>query len=211
MAPNQKHPLPFPPPPPPQRQPPVPHNSLSPPAPTSHTGRISAYSCSTPPFASDSFREAGQIPEEIDNHGCLFRSGAAGQHSSSSSTPPVNQKRALPGLPRPPTPPSESGSGLERLRSFHNSDRGSSNIFSSTDDSLTKNEVSLAIKSARSVDTRVTVSTIGPDGVPLKKRRTGPGSRGVANLTPEQLAKKRANGIFFLPIDLDWLWHIRLS
>ncbi|KAJ8123526.1 hypothetical protein O1611_g9567 [Lasiodiplodia mahajangana] len=26
-----------------------------------------------------------------------------------------------------------------------------------------------------------------------KKRRTGPGSRGVANLTPEQLAKKRAN------------------
>lgn len=105
----------------------------------------------------------------------------------------MNQKRALPGLPRPPTPPSESGSGLERLRSFHNSDRGSSNIFSSTDDSLTKNEVSLAIKSARSVDTRVTVSTIGPDGVPLKKRRTGPGSRGVANLTPEQLAKKRAN------------------
>jgi hypothetical protein len=28
-----------------------------------------------------------------------------------------------------------------------------------------------------------------------KKRRTGPGSRGVANLTPEQLAKKRANGM----------------
>ncbi|KAJ8122203.1 hypothetical protein ONZ43_g1540 [Nemania bipapillata] len=27
----------------------------------------------------------------------------------------------------------------------------------------------------------------------IKKRRTGPGSRGVANLTPEQLAKKRAN------------------
>jgi hypothetical protein len=27
-----------------------------------------------------------------------------------------------------------------------------------------------------------------------KKRRAGPGSRGVANLTPEQLAKKRANG-----------------
>lgn len=27
-----------------------------------------------------------------------------------------------------------------------------------------------------------------------KKRRTGPGSRGVANLTPEQLARKRANG-----------------
>ncbi|CRK12781.1 hypothetical protein BN1723_017307, partial [Verticillium longisporum] len=26
-----------------------------------------------------------------------------------------------------------------------------------------------------------------------KKRRTGPGSRGVANLTPAQLAKKRAN------------------
>lgn len=27
-----------------------------------------------------------------------------------------------------------------------------------------------------------------------KKLKAGPGSRGVANLTPEQLAKKRANG-----------------
>ncbi|TPX11033.1 uncharacterized protein E0L32_008070 [Thyridium curvatum] len=33
----------------------------------------------------------------------------------------------------------------------------------------------------------------GGDGDASKKRRTGPGSRGVANLTPEQLAKKRAN------------------
>lgn len=33
------------------------------------------------------------------------------------------------------------------------------------------------------------------DGVAgAKKKKTGPGSRGVANLTPEQLAKKRANG-----------------
>ncbi|GKT86550.1 BZIP transcription factor [Colletotrichum tofieldiae] len=32
-----------------------------------------------------------------------------------------------------------------------------------------------------------------PPGDTNKKRRTGPGSRGVANLTPEQLAKKRAN------------------
>jgi hypothetical protein len=32
------------------------------------------------------------------------------------------------------------------------------------------------------------------DGQPsTKKRRTGPNSRGVANLTPEQLARKRAN------------------
>ncbi|OWY52750.1 hypothetical protein AA0117_g10758 [Alternaria alternata] len=31
------------------------------------------------------------------------------------------------------------------------------------------------------------------DGQPNKKRRTGPNSRGVANLTPEQLARKRAN------------------
>lgn len=30
-----------------------------------------------------------------------------------------------------------------------------------------------------------------------KKRKTGMGSRGVANLTPEQLAKKRANGKWF--------------
>lgn len=28
-----------------------------------------------------------------------------------------------------------------------------------------------------------------------KKRRTGPGARGVANLTPDQLARKRANGM----------------
>ncbi|KAK7437783.1 hypothetical protein CaCOL14_000492 [Colletotrichum acutatum] len=32
-----------------------------------------------------------------------------------------------------------------------------------------------------------------PPGDSNKKRRVGPGSRGVANLTPEQLAKKRAN------------------
>lgn len=33
------------------------------------------------------------------------------------------------------------------------------------------------------------------DGVAgVKKKKTGSGSRGVANLTPEQLAKKRANG-----------------
>lgn len=31
-------------------------------------------------------------------------------------------------------------------------------------------------------------------GAGRKKKKTGPGSRGVANLTPEQLAKKRANG-----------------
>lgn len=31
------------------------------------------------------------------------------------------------------------------------------------------------------------------DGQPAKKRRTAPNSRGVANLTPEQLARKRAN------------------
>ncbi|EUC43618.1 hypothetical protein COCMIDRAFT_27947 [Bipolaris oryzae ATCC 44560] len=33
----------------------------------------------------------------------------------------------------------------------------------------------------------------GDGGQPSKKRRTGPNSRGVANLTPEQLARKRAN------------------
>lgn len=31
-----------------------------------------------------------------------------------------------------------------------------------------------------------------------KKKKTGPGSRGVANLTPEQLAKKRENGTYSL-------------
>jgi hypothetical protein len=33
-----------------------------------------------------------------------------------------------------------------------------------------------------------------PEDQRTKRRKTGPGSRGVANLTPEQLAKKRANG-----------------
>lgn len=32
-----------------------------------------------------------------------------------------------------------------------------------------------------------------PEGQPSKKRRTAASSRGVANLTPEQLARKRAN------------------
>ena len=47
---------------------------------------------------------------------------------------------------------------------------------------------------------------IGPDGSlttgedhRAKRRKNGPGSRGVANLTPEQLAKKRANGMYFAP------------
>jgi hypothetical protein len=31
-----------------------------------------------------------------------------------------------------------------------------------------------------------------------KKRKTSRGSRGVANLTPEQLERKRANGEFFV-------------
>ncbi|OLN86210.1 hypothetical protein CCHL11_04200 [Colletotrichum chlorophyti] len=38
-----------------------------------------------------------------------------------------------------------------------------------------------------------TSPTSQPSAETNKKRRTGPGSRGVANLTPEQLAKKRAN------------------
>jgi hypothetical protein len=37
------------------------------------------------------------------------------------------------------------------------------------------------------------VTTDGDDALNKKKKKTGPGSRGVANLTPEQLAKKRAN------------------
>lgn len=37
-------------------------------------------------------------------------------------------------------------------------------------------------------------STAGSAPPDSKKKKTGPGSRGVANLTPDQLAKKRANG-----------------
>jgi hypothetical protein len=36
----------------------------------------------------------------------------------------------------------------------------------------------------------------GPGPEAKKRRSAAPGSRGVANLTPEQLAKKRANGTF---------------
>ena len=39
----------------------------------------------------------------------------------------------------------------------------------------------------------------GP-AAPPKKRKTGPGSRGVANLTPEQLARKRAIGQYHQPL-----------
>lgn len=38
-----------------------------------------------------------------------------------------------------------------------------------------------------------TADDVGTGGI-SKKRKAVPGSRGVANLTPEQLAKKRANG-----------------
>jgi hypothetical protein len=43
-------------------------------------------------------------------------------------------------------------------------------------------------------------TTDGDDVLNKKKKKTGPGSRGVANLTPEQLAKKRANGKHFFYI-----------
>jgi hypothetical protein len=46
-------------------------------------------------------------------------------------------------------------------------------------------------REASAVDT---ADTDGDDARQKKKKKTGPGSRGVANLTPEQLAKKRANG-----------------
>lgn len=41
-----------------------------------------------------------------------------------------------------------------------------------------------------------TSSNASPAAPESKKRKAAPGSRGVANLTPEQLAKKRANGMF---------------
>lgn len=37
-------------------------------------------------------------------------------------------------------------------------------------------------------------SPAGNDESAKRRKKSGPGSRGVANLTPEQLAKKRANG-----------------
>lgn len=49
-----------------------------------------------------------------------------------------------------------------------------------------------------------------PPGDSNKKRRVGPGSRGVANLTPEQLAKKRANGEHKLPLLTHSLTHLTM-
>lgn len=43
---------------------------------------------------------------------------------------------------------------------------------------------------------RHSTTSASANGPESKKRKTAPGSRGVANLTPEQLAKKRANGQF---------------
>lgn len=42
----------------------------------------------------------------------------------------------------------------------------------------------------------------------VKKRKSAPGSRGVANLTPEQLAKKRANGMCITIYILSYMFPV---
>ena len=63
-----------------------------------------------------------------------------------------------------------------------------------------------AIKEDKNLDGGVKcvpkAATTAHEGAPMKKRKTGPGYRGVANLTPEQLAKKRANGTFHMVTSL---------
>ncbi|KAH7040541.1 uncharacterized protein B0I36DRAFT_233038 [Microdochium trichocladiopsis] len=66
-----------------------------------------------------------------------------------------------------------------------------------------KRDLSQSLEAAQSPDSAVSspanygsghdVGSAGPEEQRSKKRRGAPGSRGVANLTPEQLAKKRAN------------------
>ena len=56
-----------------------------------------------------------------------------------------------------------------------------------------------AISSKRGASPEVNSVGAAPGDAARKKKKTGPGSRGVANLTPEQLAKKRENGMSFTP------------
>ncbi|KXJ96985.1 hypothetical protein Micbo1qcDRAFT_229763 [Microdochium bolleyi] len=66
-----------------------------------------------------------------------------------------------------------------------------------------KRDLSQSLDAAQSPDSTVSspanygsghdAGSVGPEEQRSKKRRGAPGSRGVANLTPEQLAKKRAN------------------
>lgn len=74
----------------------------------------------------------------------------------------------------------------------------------STEDSITAGRLKRERPSVVEVSTRTSVDAAGEtrastpgsaSGPEAKKRKTVPGSRGVANLTPEQLAKKRANGM----------------
>lgn len=50
------------------------------------------------------------------------------------------------------------------------------------------------IKRAPDSEARDDENLVGDGTSGAKKKKTATGSRGVANLTPEQLAKKRANG-----------------
>ncbi|KAI1083833.1 hypothetical protein F5B20DRAFT_525565 [Whalleya microplaca] len=78
----------------------------------------------------------------------------------------------------------ESAGGVSRLASPHPHKRGPSYDAQSPDSNVSSQPLGDGASPAANED---------PGDRKAKKRRTGPGSRGVANLTAEQLAKKRAN------------------
>jgi hypothetical protein len=100
---------------------------------------------------------------------------AAAANNSSSSTRIAQPDAAE-------SPSSASGAGIAALGTHK---RGPSDgvAHSHAESNGTASSLPLAASSAAAHEDQRT-----------KKRRTGPGSRAVANLTPEQLAKKRANG-----------------
>ncbi|KAK5635220.1 hypothetical protein RRF57_010932 [Xylaria bambusicola] len=99
------------------------------------------------------------------------------------STQPISVAGVTTGTPVPPTAVSEPGAGPLPPNQHSLYKRGPS---SSHDGQSPESTGSLSCA-------RDSLSNM-PQDQRTKKRRTGaPGSRGVANLTPEQLAKKRAN------------------
>ncbi|KAI3327629.1 hypothetical protein HD806DRAFT_483423 [Xylariaceae sp. AK1471] len=113
-----------------------------------------------------------------------IQSGFLGLHpasSAASTTAPEVGARAGAGPPPPPNAPSLS------LNPNPNPNPYKRGLSSSLD-----GDVQSPDSATSQPGDRDNVSTITQDQR-TKKRRAGPGSRGVANLTPEQLVKKRAN------------------
>ncbi|KAK9800944.1 putative BZIP domain-containing protein [Seiridium cardinale] len=107
---------------------------------------------------------------------------AATGHNSTTTTAPPSSTTARPGTAAPAStsdtvPPADPRGTHQRA-------------LSSTHDATAAAAADSPAESQLSPDDG---TAGGPEDQRTKKRKGGPGSRGVANLTPEQLAKKRAN------------------